>query len=368
MSEVTPLKTDLQKHTQSAFLFLNVITGACHAIINQQFSPPNPKPSWFDTLNSELDTAKTVANDWINNLSEDVTKQIPLSIINYDTTYTAFTDQIHAIAKANPTAQGKDNQYVKEVQMLVDQMLTSQGAVNSILKTMDDTDIALKAWGKRIQAAHDALQNGAVNIQKAETDLQTDIAKMTNEISNLHSAINTENKVIAGSAIGIGVGLLIMVVGIALIPETAGASAALAAAGGAVLVAGGAITWGVMQAKINNQFDQINADTKELDDDKRQLLCLQALAQSANLVVNNLATTSQALSNLRTFWGTFKGELEGVQTKLTNAEDSLSVIVQDTFTSAAMNEWEMAVKTATQLSQMNIEYQAKSLPANNTAA
>jgi chromosome segregation ATPase len=368
MTQSTALQTDLQKNTQTAFLFLNVITGACHSIVNQSFIAPTPKPDWFDTLNGELDDSKTVANTWINDLAEDVIKQIPLSIINYDTTYTAFTQKIHDIANAHPEAQGSDNQYVKQVQGLIDEMLNSDGAVNSIIQTMEDTDTKLKEWGKKIQTAHDNLQNGAVNIQQAETDLQTDIDKMNNDIQNLHDSIDTENKVIAGAAIGIGVGLLIMVVGIALIPETGGASAYIAAGSGALMVVGGAATWGVMQHKINEQFDQINEDTKQLNDDKRQLISLQSLAAAANTVVNNLATTSQALSELRTFWGTFKGELEGVQTKLNNAEKSLNIIVQDTFTDAAMNEWRMAVDTATQLSEMTITFDAQTLPATNVPA
>jgi hypothetical protein len=229
---------------------------------------------------------------------------------------------------------------------------------------MDDIDQKLKTWGQKIQSAHDALQTGAVNIQKAETDLQTDIGKMNTAIESLHSKIDTENKVIAGAAIGVGVGIFVMIVGIALVPETGPVGAAIAVSGGALIV-GGAVTWGVMQNKINNQFDQINKDTKELDDDKRQLISLQGLARGAKAVVDNLATTSQALSELRTFWGTFKGELEGVQTKLQNAEAGLSTIVQDAFTQAAADEWNMVVQTATQLSELHINFDAKTLPGNN---
>ena len=73
--------------------------------------------------------------------------------------------------------------------------------------------------------------------------------------------------------------MLLLVVGIALAPETGGASLLVAGTGG-LLIVGGAVTWGVMQSKINAQFDEIAKDQKELDDDKRQLVALQGLASA----------------------------------------------------------------------------------------
>ena len=53
-----------------------------------------------------------------------------------------------------------------------------------------------------------------------------------------------------------------MIAGIALAFVTFGAGAVVAGAG-AVAVVGGAITWGVMQHKINEQYDEIAKDQEK---------------------------------------------------------------------------------------------------------
>ena len=56
--------------------------------------------------------------------------------------------------------------------------------------------------------------------------------------------------------------LFALVAGIALAPVTGGASLIVSGIGGAAII-GGAVTWGVMQVKINSQFDEIAEDQKD---------------------------------------------------------------------------------------------------------
>jgi len=221
--------TKLQQQTQSAFVILSLITQACHGILNTIFVPPSPKPSWFDDLNGKLDVAKTHARDWIDNIAPGVTSGVPVQVINYGTTYSAITAQIQSIVSAHPDAQGADNPYVIQVHELVSAL---DQQVSVVITNANTTDTLMKNWGDLMQAAHDALTTGAVNIQKAESDLSADISKMNEAISVLNETIRKENIAIAASAGGIGLGLLLLVVGIALAPETGGASLLVAGTGG----------------------------------------------------------------------------------------------------------------------------------------
>jgi hypothetical protein len=351
----------LQTQTQSAFVTLNLITQSCHGVLNTNFVAPSPKPDWFDDLNSKLDTAKVHAGDWINTLAPSVTGGVPVQVINYGTTYSALTQSILSIVQAHPDAQGADNEYVVQVHELVAAL---EQQVQQIITNCDTTAGQLESWGKLMQASHDALSTGASSIQKAESSLSADVAKMNEAIKVLNDTIRKENIAIAASAGGIGLGLILVIAGIALAPETGGASLLVAGTGG-LLIVGGAVTWGIMQKKINEQFDEIAKDQSELADDQRQIVALQGLASASNQAVQYITDSTNALSDFRTSWAIFQGELNGVLTKLEAAEAALSTIVEGAFTQAAANEWADATTFAQGLANAPVQVAVKELPMSD---
>ncbi|MDD1015697.1 alpha-pore-forming cytotoxin MakA [Pseudomonas rubra] len=357
-SSATQGTDTLQNNTQSSFLSLNLITQACHGVLNTNFTAPSPKPSWFDDLSSKLDAAKATAQDWIDNLAPEITGGVPLQVINYGSTYSALSAQIQQIVQAHPDASGADNMYVKQVNQLVDALVQE---LTAVLKNADATSKKLTDWGDKMQKSHDDLTSGAANIQSAEADLQGDINKMNEAIKALNQTIANENKAIAASAGAIGLGILLTVVGIALAPETGGASLLVAGTGG-LLVVGGAVTWGIMQKKINDQFDEIAKDQKELGNDQRQMVALQGLASSTSQAATYITTSTSALSDLRTSWNVFEGELSYVSEELKKAEGSLSTILQGAFTAAASKEWDDATTFAQQIAGAPVKLATANMP------
>ena len=211
-----------------------------------------------------------------------------------------------------------------------------------------------------MQKSHDDLFAGAANIQSLQIDLQADIGKMNSAIQGLQAQIDAENKAIVAGALAIGIGLFALVVGIALAPVTGGASLIVSGIGAAAIV-GGAVTWGVMQAKINGQFDEIAEDQKKISDDKRQLVALQGLSLAANSAISSIATATAALSDVKVMWTMFQNELQGTMDKLDKTDENLSSIVNKAYVIAAQNEWNLAVQFAQQLSGMNVPVQAQTL-------
>ncbi len=104
-----------------------------------------------------------------------------------------------------------------------------------------------------MQAAHDDLVNGATNIQKTIIDLQTDIESMNNAIDNNRAAIEKLNKDLVYAQVAVGVGIFMLVAGVALTVATAGTAAAvsggIAAVGAASIIAGG-VTWAYYKIKL----------------------------------------------------------------------------------------------------------------------
>ena len=146
-----------------------------------------------------------------------------------------------------------------------------------------------------------------------------------------------------------------------LAPVTGGASLIVSGIGGAAII-GGAVTWGVMQAKINSQFNEIAEDQKKISDDKRQLVALQGLSLAANSAISSIATATSALSDVKVMWTMFQNDLQGTMNKLEKTDENLSAIVNKAYVIAAQKEWNLAVQFAQQLSGMTVQVQEKTLP------
>lgn len=354
--------TDNDSTVATGFTSLRIVTTSCHGVLNTTFTSPETKPDWFDDLDAKLDAAKVLANQWIDDLAPDMTASIPAHVIDYGTTYSALTDQIVELLDQDPTATGKDNTTIQEAFALISAL---QKSVTDIITEVEDTESKLTEWGDNMQTAHDDLFNGAANIQSAEDDLQNDIDAMNNAIDGLRSQIDAENKAIAAGASAIGIGVLALVAGIALAPETGGASLIVAGIGGAAIV-GGSVTWGVMQDKINGQFDEINNDQKQIDSDQLQLTALQGLSLAASSAISSIALATQSLSDVKTMWTLFQDELQGTLDKLGEADEELMAIVDKAYILAAQKEWEMATEFAQTLAQTSFEVEAQTISTDGS--
>jgi predicted nucleic acid-binding Zn-ribbon protein len=345
--------------TATGFASLQIVTTSCHGVLNTQFTAPTPKPKWFDDLSGKLDSAKVLANQWIDDIAPQMTASIPSHVIDYGTTYSAITDEIVTLLEANRNATRKSNPQVFE--QLSELIQALHESVESIITEIDGTQGQLKTWGDSMQKAHDDLFNGAANIQSAQTELGSEIDRMNNAIKGLRDLIDGENNAIAAGAAAIGIGLLALVVGIALAPVTGGYSLIVAGIGGAAII-GGAVDWGIMQDRINKQFAEIAQDQQKISDDQRQLVALQGLSLAANSAISSIATATQSLSDVKVMWTTFQNELKGTLDNLDKADKALSAIVSEAEVKAAQKEWNLAVDFAQQLVGAQLKVETKELP------
>jgi hypothetical protein len=345
--------------TASGFASLQIVTTSCHGVLNTQFTALSPKPDWFDDLSAKLDFAKVLANQWIDDIAPQMTASIPSHVIDYGTTYAAITDQIVDLLDKNPNATRKNNPEV--FQQVSDLIQALQESVSSVITDIEATQGQLKTWGDSMQKAHDDLFNGAANIQSAETKLSGDMDQMNSAIEGLRQKIDGEHLAIAAGAAAIGVGLIALVAGIALAPATGGYSLIVAGIGAAAVV-GGAIDWGIMQDRINQQFAEIAQDQQRFNDDNRQVIALQGLSLAANSAISSIAVATNALSDVKVMWTVFQNELQGTMNKLDLADIALSAIVVKADILAAEKEWNLAVDYAQQLVGMSLQVETKTLP------
>lgn len=326
-----------------------LITNACHAIRDTSLTLPKDmtKPAWFDDLVAKLDAAKLLASEWIDTLAPDLTALLPNKVINYDTQYNAITKQIIRIADDHPLAQGANDPNVKNVFALITALKTEVGHIHDDIAGEDKK---LLDWGTRMQKAHDDLSGGVHSIQAAEVSLAADIGKMDTDISRLHAEISGLNKAICAAAIAVALGIFTAIVGVVLclVPGGQFVGGVVIAVGVAAVI-GGAVTWGIMQKKVNDDYDQISKDQQEKTVDQQQLIALKGLEVSTSQAIGCISIATSALSNVRALWKLFAGELEGVLAQLNTADTGLALIVNEAFVQGAQEEWKLAAELATQL-------------------
>lgn len=358
MTDDTQLNST-QQSTQSAFLAVHVITAQCHAILNTQFTAPDVKPDWFDDLNAKLDTAKSVAKDWVDNLAPEVSASIPAQIIDYGATFDASVTAIHELYDQDPTASGSDNATVVQAKAIMQNLSVEVGKKQAVVTEMQGK---LTDWGSQMQAAHDDLVTGASNIQKTIIDLKTDIENMDNAIANNRAAIAKLNKDLVYAQVAVGVGVFMLVAGVALTVATAGTAAVVSggiAALGAASIIGGAVTWGVIQGEINDDYKKIADEQKQKSADQQQIVALQGLSSASSAVVSAIELSTSTLSDFETTWKLFGDELQGVIDKLDSGADMSSIIMEKVMTDSARNEWDAAVELAKQLAGATVTVETK---------
>jgi hypothetical protein len=137
---------------------------------------------------------------------------------------------------------------------------------------------------------------------------------------------------------------------------------------GAAGIIGGAVTWGVMQHKIDEQFKEIAKDQAEKQADQAAIVALQGLGTASSGAISNMELAQTSLSKLKTQWGVFGGELQGVVAKLDQAADSIAVIMQGVFTEAAQKEWAEAATTANALVNRQIQVETHQASMDSQAS
>jgi hypothetical protein len=357
-----------------AFAALQLISVSCHGILNTLLIKPAPKKdkdgndmfAWFDELNSKLDDAKIAAKDWIDNIVVPIQSGIPSSIINYSNQFRASTDFILELCEKNPDMKKGDDAFNKVnniLQALIDTI------DNDILAPIADSETKLKIWGGTLQTAHNNLSGKVSLIQNAESDLATDIERINKSIDALNSQINSEQSLISLGGGLVGGGVFIALIGIVLCASGVGAVAGGIVIGtGAAMVVGGAVTWGVIQGKINNQYNEIANDRKDISADKQLLVSLKGLESGTTSAVNNMTIALTALDQVKTMWTGLKNVIRDTVTKLNDAENSATAIMKEVFTTTAQKQWADADTMAQSLLGVNIKVEDKGKVGDEIAA
>lgn len=345
----------MKDHIGKGAANLLIVDAYAHALDRLDIHPPSsPPPDWYPVLSEKLESAKQHSKNWLN-VSAEIGATIPSTIIEYSSEFKAAAGLIESAIKKIQTdglkpGSAEYEQQIRKISKLL-------GALKQKLAEIDSNIIIVGKKLARAQkdAAADftALSNGIGSIQQAEASLSELIDDINIDIETLHQKIDVENAAFTASAIGLGVGLFMLIAGIALTVATGGAGAPiLVAIGGGILTIGGAAGMIATKELIREQTKKIAEKTKDLRDDQRQIVVLQGLYSTIKALENQNISAQSAMSTIRTQWAVISDTLDDIISKVnaTMTEpdaDPIHVILNPLFLQAAVNEWGVLVKLIT---------------------
>lgn len=358
---------DANQAIASGVANMHIVTAYALAVQHTAIHPASdPAPTWFDALSANLDVAKSHAQKWID-LVPELTATIPSAVIDYGSEFKAAADLIlRLLQQAQGLAPGSA-EYAALVTKAIDYLTALRGELTAIDGALDSAGKQLDSFQAAAEADFTSLTQGVDSIQAAEAGLAVQIAKAKADIEVLNAKIASENSLLTDSLIGLGLGLLVLVAGIALAVVTFGLGVVVAV-GGALVTLGGAGTAIAMGVLIKEQHEQIARDQVDLNDESRQIVVLSALNTSIQNLRDQNAAAQQALTHIREMWTTFDKTLEHIIDLVGNAEDPLNTVLDELWVRSAVEEWTILVQFATALEGMGVSQQDQGmvpLPASS---
>jgi hypothetical protein len=299
------------------------VTSYCNAARASALLPPLPGnvPAWYPTLNTNLQNMKGHAQIWLDTIGPSMTA-IPQAIINYDNKfegqYATIVALLTQIGTNPPTPQQKTD------------LLTEMNALLAYMqgqhKVISDSNDALIAFNNNLSTDHTALTTGAASVTAAIQSDQADVKAMKIQIDALHKAVDALNQQVTFSAIGIGGGLFVALIGVFLTIATVGAGAFVVVLG----VAGAVASIGTLiaaEVEIQQANDRITAASAELSTDNQQITVLNSVSTTMDMLMKKNSDAMTSMTTILTDWATLTGKLQGVIDDLNTAEGDIGSIL-----------------------------------------
>lgn len=352
-----------------SFASVRQITEGCTAIRNTRFQAPATKPDWFDGLNGKLEALKHFANTWLDDYAIAITSTIPTSIMTFVPVYDASAKVLRDIIQRSPDELSpSDAVLAREV---IARMVGNVHTISTKVEYYAKVDGQMVAsgklidWQKNMRAARDALDKGSDSIQNARTDLKADIEEYKGKITTLKAEIEQYNKMVALGAGLVGGGIFVGVVGLGFcfaFPWVGGILIAV----GAGMVIGGAVTWGVMQKKINKANREIVDYTAKIAEGNKTILALDSLSTAAHTCLDSADSAIQNMTDFAATWATFGSSLRATMAALEQGGKEAYGALLAMDLDEAQENWDDVKDYAKKL--QSVPSEIKVVPAGETAA
>jgi hypothetical protein len=294
---------------------LSVVTSYAHAISNTIINPvSSPPEAWYGPLNTNLQVAKGHALIWIRDVAPRIGSEVPQTIINYNNTFKAATDEMLRILGDKATLT------IQEKIAIIDLIEATLDTLNDQKVKIDSVQSQIDTVSDYFAADHEKLASGQDSAAAALDFAKTERDKIQNKILELQTELADARQKVTVSGIGLGLGIFLAVAAFALAVATGGAGLVVAGAVGVVAVGTAATFTGIFSAKINRLLDEIAGEQVKFENKKKQVAALEGLVNTMQSLKKNNEAAKLALTNISTMWKTLNEKLESVIVDLKNAD------------------------------------------------
>lgn len=303
--------------TGSGIIQLN---SAARTIVDQP-SLPKLDVKGLGDVNAHLATARTHANNWLDQYSKDAWNRLQ-GLISFSEVFTNMYDPLHTAAKN-----------------LGDQKAFKPDQLSKLSGSLQALQTLVQSQATQSQSTYEEIVSYRKNVSSDQSTFLTDyetakrelggttgaIAQLEKKISSDQDALNKDLAMIGGGATMMVVGGLMIAVGLLAELETAGLSTAIVI-GGLAVVAGGAAVTGIGAKNYDDMLDELSKDQKQLAKDKAELSALTGLKNQLQGISTTLSNAETALGNLMTAWQQMDNAISAVVSDLQNPQDYLASI------------------------------------------
>ncbi|MEA2488825.1 MAG: hypothetical protein QOH21_617 [Acidobacteriota bacterium] len=162
-----------------------------HALLNTTIYPLDPKPKWFDSIDSELATTKTRTQVWLVELYPRIAAALPQALIDYANTFDASANLlIPVLAKGNPAGDERAKVAAFVADLLSDAREHAFGVrglqknVREFAELVTTASTTMSANVKKVRATITASQTDLIALQSRIVELQNRLGITTTEAKN----------------------------------------------------------------------------------------------------------------------------------------------------------------------------------------
>ena len=300
---------------------LSVVTAYSHAVMNTVINPVSTPPeSWFQPLNTNLNTAKTHALTWVTDIAPKMGATIPQSIINFGNDFDAATGEILRIIDG-AAQRSLTSRETSTIIALIESTLESVEEQRSAVTTVEGQVLTLH---RDFNADHERLVTGQNSAAAAVRLADGERLAIENKIGELQTRLDAARAKITASGIGLGLSIFICVAAFALAVASGGAATGLIVAGavGVVGMAASATTLGIFSAETSALSAELYQQQQLLIDKKRQVAALSGLNDTVARLVTHNESAKMALTNVQTMWTSLGQKITAVTDVLKKGRDA----------------------------------------------
>lgn len=306
------------------------------SIILQQ---PDLKLNALPNLPAHQKTARDHANNW-NDTIVPLMSKTDADIIDYANKFDSFYFDLVKYAKDIKNPESKKN-LVEGLNLLLSTIKQKNANVEAVV---NDLSTFHKNLNTDYQNFQSDVNQAAVKIEGDSGELKA----LNDELDAIHAAMHKDIGLMAGGAVPIAIGVVMIVVGaIGEIPS--GGTTTALIGGGVLLVSSGVIMETIGSTDYSQQIDKQKNVQEELEGDEIELTGLKTTKQQVTGFVDGLTNAITAATNLKAAWQTLDVDLEELITAIKDVDPNIPATWLLDELNRAKLDWQVALDQAKML-------------------